>query len=148
MATRTFLISGASKGIGLALATRLANSGHRVVGIARNAIDGKFPGELVLLDLADDRSSREIIAALVNRYKFDGVINDVRLVNPAPISKVTLDFMDEVNRVNLPLGGVARASGPAKHAGNPVGKNRECLKLDGTRRSRAYRLCRCQGCPD
>jgi 3-oxoacyl-[acyl-carrier protein] reductase len=101
MATRTFLISGASKGIGLALATRLAKSGHRVVGIARNAMNGKFPGELVPLDLADDGSSREIIGALVNRYKFDGVINNVGLVNPAPISKVTLDSLDEVNRVNL-----------------------------------------------
>jgi 3-oxoacyl-[acyl-carrier protein] reductase len=101
MTTRTFLISGASKGIGLALATRLASDGHSVVGLARNAMDANFPGELILVDLADDRSSRDIIGSLVNRYAFDGVINNVGLVNPAPIGKITMDSLDEVNRVNL-----------------------------------------------
>jgi len=101
MKTRTFLISGASKGIGLALATRLAESGHRVVGIARNATNVDFPGELVSLDLSDDESSRQVLDGLVNRYAFDGVVNNVGLVQPAPITTATLDSMDEVNRVNL-----------------------------------------------
>jgi NAD(P)-dependent dehydrogenase (short-subunit alcohol dehydrogenase family) len=35
--SRTVLISGASKGIGRALAERMAEQGHKVVGIARTS---------------------------------------------------------------------------------------------------------------
>lgn len=45
--TRTFLITGASKGIGFALAHRLARSGHDVIGIARNPVD-TFPARCKL----------------------------------------------------------------------------------------------------
>ena len=44
MKKRTFLVSGASKGIGRALSERLAAGGHHVIGLARNADDPAFPG--------------------------------------------------------------------------------------------------------
>ncbi|MBN8898343.1 MAG: SDR family NAD(P)-dependent oxidoreductase, partial [Rhodospirillales bacterium] len=50
--TRNFLVTGASKGIGLALSQRLAREGHHVVGLARHAMPG-FPCTLVPVDLAD-----------------------------------------------------------------------------------------------
>jgi 3-oxoacyl-[acyl-carrier protein] reductase len=56
---RTFLVTGASKGIGRALSHRLTRAGHRVVGIARRTED--FPGELVMADLA---KRDETVAAL------------------------------------------------------------------------------------
>jgi 3-oxoacyl-[acyl-carrier protein] reductase len=39
MAKRSFLVTGASKGIGRALSERLARGGHHVVGLARNRDD-------------------------------------------------------------------------------------------------------------
>ena len=56
MSSRTFLITGASKGIGRALSERLARAGHHVVGVARQG-DASFPGELVALDLTDREST-------------------------------------------------------------------------------------------
>lgn len=101
MTTRTFLITGASKGIGLALSERLSKQGHTVVGIARQVKNVQFPGKLVALDLDNDEESSSILANLVQRYRFDGVVNNVGLVHPEPIGRITLARLDEVMRVNL-----------------------------------------------
>jgi 3-oxoacyl-[acyl-carrier protein] reductase len=53
VSSRTYLITGASRGIGRAVSERLARDGHRVVGIARHASDPGFPGTLVPADLGD-----------------------------------------------------------------------------------------------
>jgi NAD(P)-dependent dehydrogenase (short-subunit alcohol dehydrogenase family) len=47
--SHTVLISGASKGIGRALAERLTTQGHTVIGFAR-AGDATFPGDLRTVD--------------------------------------------------------------------------------------------------
>jgi NAD(P)-dependent dehydrogenase (short-subunit alcohol dehydrogenase family) len=63
MIQRTFLVTGASKGIGLALSKRLAAAGHEVVGIAREPLPS-FPGTLVSIDLSDDKASAEAFVSL------------------------------------------------------------------------------------
>lgn len=101
MKTRTFLITGASKGIGRALANQLSQAGHHVVGIARNGDDPDFPGPLVALDLGDREQTEKTLAGLVSRYAFDGLINNVGLVRPQALDDVQLDDFDEVMRINL-----------------------------------------------
>src|SRR3984885_9478453 len=101
MTPRTFLITGASKGIGLALSEHLSAQGHNVVGIARQVNGVKFPGKLVSLDLGDDKETKSKIADLVQEYAFDGVINNVALVHPEPVGEIALSRLDEVMRVNL-----------------------------------------------
>jgi NAD(P)-dependent dehydrogenase (short-subunit alcohol dehydrogenase family) len=49
---RRILISGASKGIGLATAERLSLNGHHPVGLARTP-PSDFPGEFIQVDLSD-----------------------------------------------------------------------------------------------
>jgi NAD(P)-dependent dehydrogenase (short-subunit alcohol dehydrogenase family) len=101
MIPRTFLVTGASKGIGRALSERLAEAGHHVVGLARKADDGKFPGELVAVDLGDRKQTAAVLEGLVRRHDFDGVVNNVGLVKPQRLGHIELDDLDDVLRVNL-----------------------------------------------
>ncbi|WP_115717815.1 SDR family oxidoreductase [Gallaecimonas mangrovi] len=98
--SRTFLITGASKGIGYALSKQLAASGHHVIGIARQQPD-TFPGHFVTLDLSDDTATQDTLAALAERFEIDGVVNNVGLVTPQALADISLDKFDEVMRLNL-----------------------------------------------
>ncbi|MFJ2686623.1 MULTISPECIES: SDR family oxidoreductase [unclassified Pseudomonas] len=100
MTRRTFLITGASKGIGRAVAEHLDRAGHRVVGIARTP-DLSFPGTLFPLDLSDRTLTREVLADLASQYEFDGLVNNVGLVRPQVLGEIDLDTFDDVMRVNL-----------------------------------------------
>lgn len=101
MTNRTFLITGASKGIGRALSKQLAAAGHRVVGIARTADEGDFPGTLVSVDLANRDAAQSAMDRLASDFEFDGVVNNVGLVRPQRLGDIDLDALDDVLRVNL-----------------------------------------------
>jgi len=101
MSQRTFLITGASKGIGRALSEYLVAAGHQVVGISRNADDPTFPGVLKALDLSDKDQTRCGLAELAQHYTFDGLVNNVGLVRPQPLGQIELDDFDAVMGVNL-----------------------------------------------
>ncbi|MFG1382285.1 SDR family oxidoreductase [Xanthobacter versatilis] len=96
---RTFLITGASKGIGLALSLRLAAQGHRIIGIARHRSDG-FPGELHTLDLSTQDADRRL-AQIVAADPVDGIVNNVGLVRAELLGGIEAATLDEVLRTNL-----------------------------------------------
>lgn len=99
MKTRTFLVTGATKGIGLALSQRLTAAGHHVVGLARHRED--FPGKLVTVDLADRTATEDVLRELSSTHAFDGLVNNVGLVRPQAIGEIGLDDLDNVLAVNL-----------------------------------------------
>jgi NAD(P)-dependent dehydrogenase (short-subunit alcohol dehydrogenase family) len=101
MLSRTFLITGASKGIGRALSIRLAAEGHRVIGLARGADDPSFPGTLVSVDLTDRDATANVLEGLVDRYAFDGVINNAGFVRLAGLEAVDPDDLEASLRHNL-----------------------------------------------
>ena len=96
---RTFLVTGASKGIGRAISHRLTRAGHHVVGLARHAQD--FPGELMTVDLAKREDTLAALEALTHRYSFDGVVNNVGLVRPQALGEIKLPDLEDVLALNL-----------------------------------------------
>ncbi|TBV75852.1 SDR family oxidoreductase [Pseudoxanthomonas winnipegensis] len=98
--SRTFLITGAGKGIGLALAHRLARDGHHVVGMARTA-PSTFPGTFIPVDLGDDLTTAAALAMVAERFALDGVVNNVGLVRAASLPDTTLADLDAVMQLNL-----------------------------------------------
>jgi 3-oxoacyl-[acyl-carrier protein] reductase len=101
MQSRTFLVTGASKGIGRAVSDRLASLGHQVVGLARNADDRTFPGELVSVDLADRIATNRALSELTTRLAFDGVVNNVGKVHRDAVGQIDLDDLDAVLGLSL-----------------------------------------------
>ncbi|MEZ0053804.1 3-oxoacyl-[acyl-carrier protein] reductase [Mycobacterium sp. MAA66] len=98
--SRTVLISGASRGIGRALAEGLAAKGNRVVGIAR-AGDATFPGRLHTVDLSDRFATSIALQEIAFTNRIDAVVNNVGLVRPQALDDVTLDALDAVLDLNL-----------------------------------------------
>jgi NAD(P)-dependent dehydrogenase (short-subunit alcohol dehydrogenase family) len=101
MTHRTFLVTGASQGIGRAISERLARAGHHVVGLARHAEQPGFPGTLVAVDLADRVATAAALERLVAQYAFDGLVNNVGLVRPQALGHIDLDDMEAVLDLNL-----------------------------------------------
>jgi NAD(P)-dependent dehydrogenase (short-subunit alcohol dehydrogenase family) len=70
------LVTGASSGIGAAIAAHLASKGHRVFGTSRKPYhNAKF--EMIAMDVDDEASVREAVAhVLVQAGRIDALINN------------------------------------------------------------------------
>jgi NAD(P)-dependent dehydrogenase (short-subunit alcohol dehydrogenase family) len=101
MQKRTFLISGASKGIGRALSERLSGIGHHVIGLARHADDPDFPGTLVAVDLSDEATTARVLEALSRDFAIDGVVNNLGFIRLGKLGEIKLDELEDSMRLNL-----------------------------------------------
>lgn len=97
----TTLITGASKGIGLAIAERLATGGDTVVGIARSDPDRPFPGTYYSVDLEDTASARAALQEISATHAIDNLVNNAGYSIPQPLGEIDLDDFDKQVAVNL-----------------------------------------------
>ncbi|UCF27929.1 MAG: SDR family oxidoreductase [Chloroflexota bacterium] len=111
--SKTALITGASRGLGLALARALARDGWRLV------IDARFPevlefvqDELAQLteviaipgDVADEKHRLELAQAAYNLDGLDAVVNNAGMLGPSPqpdLFDYPLDVLEQVYRINV-----------------------------------------------
>lgn len=98
---KTIVITGASKGIGWAVSTRLANAGYQVIGIARKEPRESFPGDFFSCDLGNERETQRIIEVLVNRYQITGLVNNVGAGGPQPLGTIDLDTLRNLYDINV-----------------------------------------------
>ena len=78
----------------------LHDDGHEVVGVARTQ-PNEFPGKFHCIDLSDEEARGRLLKKLVAEHKFDGLLNNVGLVNPAPLEEITLEDFDACIDMNL-----------------------------------------------
>ncbi len=101
MTTSDFtLITGASKGIGRALAERLASLGQPVVGVARHR-DESFPGVLLTADLLDPTERSGVLAEITSSYPVVRLVNNVGFNEMQSLGEITPDMFRKVIDTNL-----------------------------------------------
>jgi 3-oxoacyl-[acyl-carrier protein] reductase len=100
MSRRRVLVTGASKGIGRAVADRLAADGHTVIGLARTA-PADFPGQFLEVDLADRSATAEALDTIVGDGTVDAVINNVGIARFGRIGSIDLDDLSATYDMNV-----------------------------------------------
>jgi NAD(P)-dependent dehydrogenase (short-subunit alcohol dehydrogenase family) len=100
MLRRRILVTSASKGIGRAVADRLAGGGHDVIGLARTA-PSDFPGQFREVDLADRAASAAALEAIVGKGTVDAVVNNVGYARFGRIGSIDLDDLFATYDMNV-----------------------------------------------
>jgi 3-oxoacyl-[acyl-carrier protein] reductase len=108
MAGRRYLVTGASRGIGTAVAAELHDRGAQVVGTYHTGraeaekLAGRFPR---LSMLPADLSDRTQTAALVDRVRalgtLDGIVNNAAVIDFEPYEDFTAEHWDRTLEVNV-----------------------------------------------
>ena len=104
---RTALVTGASRGLGFAMAKALAENGATVIVNSRGAEDlntaaAKIGAEPLAFDVTDSRASRAALEGIVARHgKLDILVNNAGIQHRRPITEWEDADFDRVINVNL-----------------------------------------------
>jgi 3-oxoacyl-[acyl-carrier protein] reductase len=97
---KSIVITGASKGIGRAVADPLAEQGWSVIGVARSS-PRHFPGVFIETDLADQNQTYALAKDLAARGDVFGIVNNVGLVRRETIDAVDFEVFTGVMDLNV-----------------------------------------------
>jgi NAD(P)-dependent dehydrogenase (short-subunit alcohol dehydrogenase family) len=105
------IITGISRGLGLATARALAHRGWTVVGDARSAADletavASLDGDVraVAGDVSDPAHRERLIRTAISAGGLDLIVNNASILGPSPqphLENYPLDILEQVYRVNV-----------------------------------------------
>jgi len=104
---RTALVTGASRGLGFAMAKALAENGATVIVNARSADDlktaaAKIGAEPLAFDVTDPKASRSALEDIVARHgRLDILVNNAGIQHRRPVTEWEDADFDRVINVNL-----------------------------------------------
>ncbi len=104
---RVALVTGASRGLGFAMARALAENGATVIVNARNASEldaaaAKIGAEAMAFDVTDAKVARRSLEDIVQRHgKLDILVNNAGIQHRRPITEWEDEDFDRVISVNL-----------------------------------------------
>ena len=107
LTSRVALITGASRGLGFAMAKALKDNGASVVVNARNAKEldeaaAKIGAEAMAFDVTDSKVARTALEDIAKRHgKLDILVNNAGIQHRRPITEWEDDDFDRVIAVNL-----------------------------------------------
>jgi len=101
---KTFVVTGASRGIGYDLVQHIANQGHTVYALSRTIKTIKKTPKLfpVAIDITDEKVLEEFAHQLKdNKVVVDALVNNAGALLNQPFSKTTKEDFEAVYRVNV-----------------------------------------------
>ena len=98
MSKPCIIVTGASKGIGAAIAQELDQRGFPVVGLSRSGISAA--GDARTCDMTDESAVRETIVAIGKDRGITGLVNNAGLYIGSPIAELLSETYDQVMDLN------------------------------------------------
>ena len=98
MSDAQIIVTGASRGIGAAIAGELDRRGHRVVGLSRS---GNSPaGASMRWDMTDERAIRDCLARIAESGPIAGLVNNAGIHLGSPSAELETAEYEQVMAVN------------------------------------------------